>query len=173
MHYTDLNRGPFREEAERTMASLLQQTKFRKCNEYLQGSIGNCADRFGRLKLAAVSLCEIPGVQLQGVSIAGRGKRTYNYLYTMHTISTKVVYVSPCISITMHTHAEPLTVEDNIDDIMQQANKNLEDLDIPSVYSETIIVIIIVISNTSCMNFVLLSEVRYGLREKIKLLIDR
>ena len=99
----DLNRGPFREEAERLMASLFRQTKFRKCHEYLQGSLADCADRFGRLKAAAISLCEIPGAQLQGVSIAGRGKGTYNYLYTMHTISTKALYVSVGISITMHT----------------------------------------------------------------------
>ena len=63
-------------------------------------------------------------------------------------------------------------MEDDIEYIMRQANKNLEDLDIPSV------VRLIIINNNNNFqhklhDFVLFSEVKYGLREKIKLLIDR
>ena len=88
---TDLNRGPFQEEAERIMTSLFQQTKFQKCHKYLEDSREDYADRFGQLKAAAISLCEIPEAQLHRVSIVHKGKGACIYLYLIHTISMKVL----------------------------------------------------------------------------------
>ena len=71
---TDLNRDPFREEAERIMTSLFRQTRFRKCHKYLEDSREDYADRFGQLKAVAISLCEIPEARLQEISIVNKGK---------------------------------------------------------------------------------------------------
>ena len=53
----DVNEGRFREEAEAVMTSLFKQTKFDQCYKFLQNSLADAADRFGRLKSAAKLLC--------------------------------------------------------------------------------------------------------------------
>ena len=68
---TDLNEGHFRKEAERTMANLFRQTKFGKCHEYLRSSLADSADRIGRLRAAAIALCETPEAPS---TIAGEGE---------------------------------------------------------------------------------------------------
>ena len=53
----DINESFFRQEAEMIMANLFKQTKFEVCQGYLQSSLADSADIFGRLKAAANSLC--------------------------------------------------------------------------------------------------------------------
>ena len=68
-----MNEGPFRDDAEAIMTGLFRQTKFGKCQEYLLSSLGDVGDRFGRLKAAAISLCETPEAPS---TIAGIGEWT-------------------------------------------------------------------------------------------------
>ena len=69
--YTDVNQSDFRKEAERIMANLFRRTRFEACQEYLRSSLTNFADKFGRLKAAAVSLYKTEGVR---TTVSGQGK---------------------------------------------------------------------------------------------------